>query len=161
MAIGIQRNPTARGLMVGRGVESASDISQLVKRLGRDRQIIRVGYTERPENYLSAADLACSSSVTEGFPNAVVEALLCSLPCVVTDVGMSSELVAGDGIVVPTSNPAALAQGLETLVRASAQHREELGKRARDRVGHEFSLQHALSKWVTVYNEVLQQERAV
>src|SRR5699024_11558769 len=50
--------------------------------------------------YLSAADFYVSSSMSEGFPNVIGEAMACQLPCVVTDAGDSSYIVDNTGIIV-------------------------------------------------------------
>jgi glycosyltransferase involved in cell wall biosynthesis len=60
----------------------------------------------------NALDILCSASLSEGFPNAIGEALACACPCVVTDVGDCRFLVGDAGRVVPPGNPVALAQQL-------------------------------------------------
>lgn len=59
----------------------------------------------------SAIDLLCLSSVTEGFPNVVGEAMACGVPCVVTDAGDARMIVSDLGIVVPIGDADALAAG--------------------------------------------------
>ena len=64
----------------------------------------------------NALDIACSSSSSEGLPNAICEAMACGVPCVVTAVGDSALLVGDSGIVVPSHDPQALADGLSRTV---------------------------------------------
>ena len=67
---------------------------------------------------INAADLLCLPSYSEGYPNVVVEALACGRPVVSTDVGGTPELVnAGNGMLVPPRNVAALQQALAACLR--------------------------------------------
>jgi glycosyltransferase involved in cell wall biosynthesis len=77
---------------------------------------------DMPATY-NALDVVCSSSITEGAPFAIAEAMACGVSCVVTDVGDSGSLVGDSGLVVPPANPEALARGLQ-LHQAFAIRRE-------------------------------------
>jgi len=88
----------------------------------------------------AALDVACSSSLQEGFPNVVGEAMACGVPCVVTDVGDSALLVGDTGKVVPPADTAAFASALATLLALSVKERAGLGERARARIEEHFSL---------------------
>jgi glycosyltransferase involved in cell wall biosynthesis len=80
-----------------------------------DRLIWAGECADMPAVY-NALDIACSSSSGEGLPNAIAEAMACDVPCVVTDVGDSALLVGDSGIVVPSKDPQALADGLSKCV---------------------------------------------
>jgi len=67
---------------------------------------------------LSSADIFAFPSTTDTFGNAVLEALACGIPAVVTDQGGPKEIVEDgrSGIVVPGDDPVALAQALGRLL---------------------------------------------
>ena len=96
------RVPRARLLLVGRGMDDSN--RELRGRLVASRIAARVvllgEYTPVSELY-SAMDIFCSSSVCEGFPNVIAEAMSSGVPCVATDTGNTSGLLHGTGIVVP------------------------------------------------------------
>lgn len=83
----------------------------------------------------NALDVAISSSYGEGFPNVVGEAMACGVPCVVTDVGDSADIVGDTGIVVPAKDPEALAEGMRLCLAGSG----ESGENARLRIETNFS----------------------
>lgn len=117
-------------------------IGDKVQLLGRRDDIPRL---------LSVLDIATSSSLGEGFPNAVGEAMACQIPCVVTDVGDSAALVGDTGIVVPARNPEALAAAWMDLARRGDAERRLLGERARQRIRERFSLESVVDCYERLY----------
>jgi len=106
-----------------------------------------------------ALDIACSSSNSEGMPNAIGEAMACAVPCVVTDVGDCAELVGDTGRVVPARDSAALASALRDLIDAGPARRRELGAAARRRVAAQFGLQTFVDNYRRIYEEVCDERR--
>ena len=105
---------------------------------------------------LAAMDVFCLSSRNEGFPVVVGEAMAAALPCVVTDVGDTALLVGDAGVVVPREDPAALAAGLEQMLRMGADGRRLLGLRASARVHERFTVRHTLERLEHVYSRVME-----
>jgi glycosyltransferase involved in cell wall biosynthesis len=99
--------------------------------------------------------LAMSSVFGEGFPNVVAEAMACSVPCAVTDVGDAAFLVADTGCVVPPRDPAAMAVAWMELVRSGEQVRHRLGESARRRVVENFSLEKMVTAYEDLYDSLL------
>ncbi|MSR62331.1 MAG: glycosyltransferase [Planctomycetes bacterium] len=94
---------------------------------------------------LACADLLVSSSLAEGFPNALLEAQACALPIAATDAGASREIVGPAGRIVPPRDPAALAAAVVELARLTPTQRAELGVRARERVLASHCAEHLLA----------------
>jgi hypothetical protein len=69
-----------------------------------------------PEAY-AAGDVVVLSSVVEGFPVTLVEAMLCGRATVSTEAGAVREVIGGTGLVVPPRNPKALAEACVALLR--------------------------------------------
>lgn len=74
-----------------------------------DDVLIWAGERHDITDVISSLDIASSSSISEGFPNVVAEAMACGRNCVVTDAGDSATIVGDKGRVVPISDPEALA----------------------------------------------------
>ena len=79
-----------------------------------------VGLQTDVRPWLSAADLFVSTSRAEGMPNAVMEAMACGLPAVLSDIPPHREfLEAGDGlsvVLVDGEDPIAVASGIQAIV---------------------------------------------
>ncbi len=110
-----------------------------------------LGLRRDVEAVLPACDIGCSSSVTEGFSNAICELMACGVPCVVTDVGDSSFIVGDTGRSVARSNARALADGLLSLLRLSPDERAGIGRRARNRIVERFSVERMVAETEEVF----------
>lgn len=89
---------------------------------------------------LSGLDLVCCSSIGEGFPNAIAEAMSCGVPCVSTDVGDLPVLVGETGVIVPRRDPAALAAGLARMLERLDRDEAACRDAARMRIVSEFGV---------------------
>jgi glycosyltransferase involved in cell wall biosynthesis len=85
---------------------------------------------------LARADVAVSPSLSEGMSNAVMEAMAAGRPVVATAVGGTPELLRDRGVLVPPSDPGALADGLHRVLSDP----ELAGRLARD--GYAWSRAH-------------------
>ena len=66
---------------------------ELVEALGLAGRVTWIAAQSDVTAVYNALDISCSSSASEGFPNAVGEAMACGVPCVATDVGDCAWLV--------------------------------------------------------------------
>jgi glycosyltransferase involved in cell wall biosynthesis len=109
-AIAKKNVPNASLWIVGDGT-LRSRLEQLATELGVAPAVTFFGEQADVGPYLTAADTFIISSVSEGLPMALLEAMSTGLPAIVTDVGGMPEVVrmAGSGAIVPPGNPYALA----------------------------------------------------
>ncbi|MGW0467066.1 DUF3492 domain-containing protein [Streptomyces sp. NPDC003027] len=94
------------------------------------------------------------SSVVEGFPISLVEAMFCARATVSTDVGAVVEVIGGTGLVVPPRNPRALADACLALLR-DPERRYRLGAAARARALELFTVEQNLTAFRGMYLELL------
>ncbi|MFI6491977.1 DUF3492 domain-containing protein [Streptomyces sp. NPDC050564] len=94
------------------------------------------------------------SSVVEGFPISLVEAMFCGRATVSTDVGAVVEVIGGTGLVVPPRNPRALAEACVALLRDS-ERRERLGAAARARALELFTVEQNIAAFHGIYLEIV------
>ncbi|MEU2431697.1 GT4 family glycosyltransferase PelF [Streptomyces sp. NPDC007861] len=101
----------------------------------------------------AAGHVVMLSSISEGFPFSVIEAMSCGRTTVSTDVGGVREAVGDTGLVVPPREPEALAAAAVELLR-DGERRAELGRRARQRVIDRFTLRRSVDAFRAIYREL-------
>ena len=144
-----------RFIMVGAGVDGHNkQLQEWIEATGHGDHFLLLGERNDIPQINAALDIACSSSVGESFPNAIGEAMACSIPCVVTDVGDSAKLVANTGIVVPSEDPDALANAIIDLLDKPEAYRQNLGKQARQRIEKNFSLIAIVHEYEQLYEQL-------
>ncbi|MER6997816.1 GT4 family glycosyltransferase PelF [Streptomyces sp. NPDC000410] len=101
----------------------------------------------------AAGHVVMLSSISEGFPFSIIEAMSCGRTTVSTDVGGVREAVGDTGLVVPPREPKALAAAALELLRDD-RRRAELGRRARQRVIDRFTLRRSVDAFREIYREL-------
>jgi glycosyltransferase involved in cell wall biosynthesis len=146
------RDPRCAFLLAGRGCDPGN--AQLADWIGQYGLVGRAhALGERSDIHAiqAALDLAVCSSISEGFPNAIGEAMACGVPAVVTDVGDCAVLVGDTGKVVVPRDPLALAGALLEMTALPAHVRIAMGARARERVIREFPTGRIVDMYIEVY----------
>ena len=104
------------------------------------------GRVDTPVNAYHAGSIVALTSISEGFPYTVVEAMACGRPVVCTNVGGVAEAVADTGIVVPPRDVTAVAEACVALL-SDHERRRRLGALARERVLANFTLRRSLDAY--------------
>ncbi|OIJ63106.1 DUF3492 domain-containing protein [Streptomyces mangrovisoli] len=102
----------------------------------------------------AAGAVTVLSSVVEGFPLGLIEAMLCGRATVSTDVGAVVEAIGGTGLVVPPRNPRALAEACVALLR-DPERRARLGAAARARALELFTVEQNITAFHGIYLEIV------
>jgi glycosyltransferase involved in cell wall biosynthesis len=107
-----------------------------------------------PADAYGAGCVVVLSSSVEGFPVPLVEAMFSGRATVSTDVGAVCEVIGGTGLVVPSRNPRALADGCIALLR-DPERRERLGAAARARALELFTVEQNVAAFRAIYLELM------
>jgi len=122
--------PETRFIIVGNGPE-ASKLQQLSKNLGITQSVEFVGSIphEKITDYLNAATVFVSTSLSDGTSLCLLEAMACELFPVVTDIPANREWIeeGKNGFLTPVDNPRILAQRLVEAIR-NDEFRKQSGK---------------------------------
>lgn len=124
-----------------------------VRRLGLENTVVFAGTTKEPWNVYRRADVVAMASISEAFPYAVIEAMLCGAAVVATDVGGVSEALGPTGVLVNPREPAALAREVTALLRAPGERRQR-GRAARARALELFTEDRFIDEYRTSYERL-------
>lgn len=116
-----------------------------------------LGFHRDPRPIYALADVVCLPSYrVEGLPKVLLEAASCEIPIVTTDTPGCREIVVDgeNGILVPPRDAEAVAAALKRLIDDPAL-RGRMGKRGRQKVIEEFSIEQVIAETLTVYRDVI------
>ncbi|MFY8088439.1 MAG: glycosyltransferase, partial [Rubrivivax sp.] len=157
----LDARPLSRFVLAGTGIHADNPVlARQVAEAGLQGALHLLGERADVPAVLSALDVYVSSSRAEAFSNAVGEAMSCGLPCVVTDVGDSADLVGATGLVVPAGEPDALAAAMQAAADWGAAQRQACGTRARERIRSRYSLDAVAGRYAALYAELLARRAA-
>ena len=141
-------------LVVGR-LREGQTMDEL-NRLGiRDRvQFISGLSGEEIRDLYAEATIAISPSVYEGFGFPAGEALSCGVPLIATDGGSLPEVVGNAGIIVPHSNPAALAEAIDSLLN-DPDKRAAMSQKGRQHILDSFKWERCAREVVALYRDTI------
>ncbi len=143
-------------LLMGSGLEGANaELARLVARHPCSESITLLGVRNDLPDLLPGLDIAVNSSRGESLPMAVLEAMACGVPCVVTDVGDSARAVGATGRVAPPDEPEALATTMDSLLRLSSSELRAMGDAARQRILAEYDLDRSAGQYAALYRSLV------
>lgn len=137
-------------------------LRELAAELGLERRVSFLGWRRDLDRIYAGCDVVALSSRNEGTPVCLIEALAAGRAVVSTDVGGVREVLRGGelGVLVPHGDPAALADGLLSLLRDPAL-RERLGARGAAEAPVRFGVARLLADVRDLYNELAPARRIV
>jgi glycosyltransferase involved in cell wall biosynthesis len=133
--------------------------------LGLENKVIFAGSRRDPENFYAALDAVALTSLNEGTPLTLIEAMANARPVIATKVGGIVDLLGDEeqqdgytvccrGITVPSGDVDAFAAGLTRLAE-DVELRERLGMNGLEFVSHNYSKDRLLTDIIELYEELL------
>lgn len=152
----VQSLPQVHFVLVGKDVDYDNiELKNAIESLGLKNCMHLLNLRNDVPRLMASLDvLASSSSFGEAFPNVLGEAMACGVPCVVTDVGDSAEIVGGSGRTVPAEDMARLANEIVVLLQMSLEEKAALGREARCRVAQHYEISHVAALYEACYQRV-------
>jgi glycosyltransferase involved in cell wall biosynthesis len=151
--------PEAKFVVFGEG-KLREELQRLIEQKGLKGKFILYGFVREPALYARALDLFVLPSKNEGIGGANLIAMAVKVPVVATDVGGVREVVLNGetGILVPPSNPQALAEAILKVIR-DEELRRRVVKKAYRLVKERFTVEPMVNSYLNLYREVLKEWR--
>ncbi len=148
--------PDLRLALIGDG-ESRGELRALAAELGVAESTIFVGELRGGGNHHHMFDISVLCSLSEGFPNSLVEAMAAGVPIVATRVGGNIDAVieGQNGLLVPAQRPVELAHALRSLI-ADPSLRAAMGAAGRERATRRYGAHDAVRSLETMYERLLE-----
>jgi glycosyltransferase involved in cell wall biosynthesis len=150
--------PEVKFLLIGEKGDGKlkAEIDGQIGQLNLENNVQLLGFRKDVQELLRVIDVFVLSSISEGLPLSVVEAMASSKPVVATNVGGLSELVISgeNGFLVPARSPEALAEKILVLLK-NRDLRESMGKKGREIAQNKFSLDRMIENYQNLYDKLL------
>ena len=180
-----KKYPQARLVLVGPYEDSLDPVSDETRRIIKDNPAIEAVGTKRGDDllaYYAAADCFVFPSYREGFPNTVIEAGAMGLPCIVTDINGSREIIVNgngnvngngtlryenvsgsvvvkdNGLIIPSKDAEALYEAMEIMM-TDEEMRQRMASRARQMIADRFEQGFVRRCLYEFYDEIIERER--
>ena len=132
-------HPSAKLVIIGGG-KLEQEMNSYVHEHNLDTSVILTGNLFDAYQYLPAFDVFVLSSLSEGLPLAVLEAMIAKLPVIATDVGAVKDTIADKGKLIPSKDITALASAMQEYLELENLQLQSLGDALRKRAEAEFSI---------------------
>lgn len=151
-------NPKTRLLLVGFFEEKLDPVSKDTKRMINECEAIEYAgehYGDELIAYYAAADCFVFPSYREGFPNTVIEAGAMGLPCIVTDINGSREIISNEknGLIIPSHDSKSLQQAMKRIIEDCELYRS-LQDNSREMIVSRFSQDFVRQCLYEFYDEI-------
>lgn len=159
VAMVILRIPNVRLLIIGDG-DLRSALVTLSKQLGIKNYVQFLGVRNDVPYLLNAMDIFALTSICEGMPNTILEAMCVKLPVVATNVGGMPEVVIDGrtGFLVQAKQPQEIAEALIKII-TFPKLLNQIREAGYQRVKTYFSLERMVQKYEETYIEFLERKK--
>jgi UDP-glucose:(heptosyl)LPS alpha-1,3-glucosyltransferase len=140
-------------IVVGKD-KKINQLKKLVSMLNLADRVFIVGAQKDVRPYLSASDIFCLPSLYDSLPNALLEAMCCGLPSVVTqDIGISEKIKDAKAGLISSRDP----NDIGAAIKAVWNNYAELSKNALT-ISKQFDIDAATQKWIALYEKIIEKK---
>lgn len=144
-------------LIIGEG-EERWKIEKAISDLNISKNVVLLGLQKNPFKYMAKADVFVLTSILEGFPNVLVEAMACGMSVISTDCQSGpNEIIENEksGLLVPVGSEKKLAEAVVKLLK-DGNLRDRFSKNAKIRAKY-FSADNSAREFKNLFKKVLEE----
>jgi glycosyltransferase involved in cell wall biosynthesis len=153
-AIVAARVPQARFVLIGEGITRDPKLPMLLAQTNLVEKFILEERCDDVQTVMSALDVFCLASWSEGFPNVLGEAMACATPAVATDVGDVRDILGDGRLVAAVGDPGSLATCINYVLDLGESGRRALGFKQRCEVEARFDIERVWSTYRDLYASI-------
>ena len=142
-------------IIIGQG-EEEEKLKKLAKKIEIENKVDFIGFKQNPYKYIAKADLFVLSSLWEGFPNVLLEAMACRTPVVSTDAPYGPSEIIEDGLngyLVPVADSTRLAEKI-LYVFDNLDKQENVIREAREKIEKKFSVNKMIKNYEKLFYSI-------
>ena len=142
-------------ILVGDG-PSRSELTEITKKLSIEHLVVFAGHRTNIPEILAITDIYINSSLDEGMPLSILEAMGSGVAVIATSIGGNSEIVVKDwtGILVPPKNSQTLSEAILLLLE-NPDYRALLGQRGKSHAIDKYSVERMFLETECVYQKIM------
>ena len=151
----LQTNKEVVFLLIGDGPKRQK-LEEMVRREGLDKSILFLGRVTPPVPFYRCMDMFVLTSISEGSPTSILEAMSYGLPIVATSVGGVPEIVRDglNGFLVPSGNVPQLVDAINKLLRDD-NLRKRMGRQSKEIIDIDFNIDKVIEQMERLYYDIL------
>lgn len=154
----VREAPNVHFLLCGKDIDAGNrQLANMAADVDVPGRIHLLGLRADVASLMKGSVTVISSSSGEGLPCALGESMALGTPCVATDTGDCRRLIGDTGVVVPSRDHLALAEGILKLLRLDRASLHSLGVRAQQRVERQFNIEQANHAYRNLYRRAVEQ----
>ena len=153
-AIGLLKDHKIKLVLVGEGNQE-EELKKMAIALDVADKVEFNGYVDHNDisDIYKSSDVFVLPSLNEGMSNALLEAVASGLPVLVTDTGGTSELIDGNGMIVPMGDSNAIAEGIREFIH-NPETRREMGVKSR-KIAERMGWAEVADRYLQTYGKML------
>jgi len=142
-------------LLIGDG-SLKNKLTKKIKKLNLENNILLLGIREDIKELISVSDVYITTSIREGLSKSIMEAMSMEKPVISYNIRGIRELIedGNNGFLVPFKNIDNFVEKVEYFIK-NVKDREFFGKKAREKIQKEFSIDKILPQMEKIYNKLL------
>ncbi|WP_308991959.1 glycosyltransferase family 4 protein [Mariniflexile litorale] len=145
-------------LLIGSFEEALDPLEpETKKQIKLNENIITTGWVSDVRPYFAIANCLTFPSYREGFPNVVLQACALKLPCIVTNINGSNEIISEpeNGLIIPVKNTEALYKAMEKMYHLSTEAHAKMGETSQNIIISKFEQQFVWNALLEEYKNLL------
>ena len=153
----VKLNPNFKLVIIGEG-EERNNIINIIDKLNIADNVVLEGLLSQEEIVikLNQSKFFIMSSISEGFPKSLIEAMACGLPCISTDVGSCSSIINGAGLAVEKESVEQLFESMVKMIEDKSL-RDNFSKEA-IKLSTQYSWNTRGNKVKNIYNSLMKND---